>query len=154
MFLWINYNELCLTDLVCRSLSLSVGQMCPTLSGNLQGSSLEHSEDYGEKNRHKVTLRLKTTEALTEKKTKENTYSLSPIKPWVWLCCFSLRLLSSLVEENKTKHTNTAQSCSAGVLWCGSPLGITVLKHTDLISSSITANGLHIVSSVYLRLLT
>lgn len=78
--------------------------MCPTLSGNLQGSSLEHSEDYGEKNRHKVTLRLKTTEALTEKKTKENTYSLSPIKPWVWLCCFSLRLLSSLVEENKTKQ--------------------------------------------------
>lgn len=42
--------------------------MCPTLSGNLQGSSLEHSEDYGEKNRHKVTLRFKTTEALTEKK--------------------------------------------------------------------------------------
>lgn len=108
----------CLTDLVCRSLSLSVGQMCPTLSGNLQGSSLEHSEDYGEKNRHKVTLRFKTTEALTEKKTKENTYSLSPIKPWVWLCCFSLRLLSSLVEENKThKHCSLELFSWSTLMW-------------------------------------
>lgn len=94
--------------------------MCPTLSGNLQGSSLEHSEDYGEKNRHKVTLRLKTTEALTEKKDQRKYLLFESNKTMglVVLLLFEAAQLPGRRKQNKThKHCSLELFSWSTLMW-------------------------------------